>query len=201
MAGPGCPGHAGKGCTLPWATQPHLPACCLRAEGPREATCRAGGHCRRPGQAREGVLGRVSGRSWVCRACWEGPHPALGHPTPSAGVLAGCRGLPGGVLGVTGSWEGAAALDGISAILDCGSGADCQAASVCVAALRRYCRPAWRPRHRGTTEDHLNVERGQGKTVCAAGRGREGVRNMPRGWRRRLTCGAWRIRRRTSTVH
>ena len=51
-----------------------------------------------------------------------------------------------GVLGVTGSWEDAAALGGISAVLDCGWGADCKAASVFVAAPRRYCNPAWRPR-------------------------------------------------------
>ena len=132
--------------------------------------------------AQEGVLGRTSCRSWVPWACWGGPRAVESRTNPPAGWLAGCRGLPGGVLGVTGSWEGAAALDGISAILDCGWDADGQAASVCVAASRQYCRPAWRPRPRGTTEDHLNVERGQGKTVCAAGRGREGVRNMPRGW-------------------
>ena len=57
--------------------------------------------------AQEGVLGRISGRSWVSRACWEGPRPALGHPTPSAGVLPACRGGPRGALGVTGSWEDA----------------------------------------------------------------------------------------------
>ena len=44
MAGPGCPGPAGEGRTLPWATQPHLPACCLRAEGAREALWASPGH-------------------------------------------------------------------------------------------------------------------------------------------------------------
>ena len=132
--------------------------------------------------AQEGVLGRVSGRSWVSWACWEGPHPALGHPTPSAGVLPACRGGPRGVLGVMGTWEAAGVLPGISAVLHCPWDADCSCTSIWVAASRRSCRPAWRPRPRGTTEDHLNVERGQGKMVCAAGRGREGVRNMPRGW-------------------
>ena len=132
--------------------------------------------------AQEGVLGRTSCRSWVSWACWGGLRAVERQPTPSAGSARLPKLARDGVLGVTGSWEGAAALDGISAILDCGWDADGQAASVCVAASRIYCRPAWRPRPRGTTEDHLNVERGQGKTVCAAGRGREGVRNMPRGW-------------------
>ena len=133
---------------LVWAVAAH------RAQGsrlrsrlfPRE--CHAGGHCRRPRMAQEGVLGRVSGRSWVSRACWERPHPALGHPIPSAGVLPACRGGPRGVLSVMGSWEDAAALGGISAVLDCGWGADCKSASVFVAASRRYCNPAWRPRPR-----------------------------------------------------
>ena len=87
--------------------------------------------------AQEGVLGRVSGRSWVSRACWEGPHPALGHPTPSAGVLPACRGGPRGVLGVMGTWEAAGVLPGISAVLHCPWDADCSCPSIWVAASRR----------------------------------------------------------------
>ena len=132
--------------------------------------------------AQEGVLGRTSCRSWVSWACWGGMRAVERQPTPSAGSVRLPKLARDGVLGVTGSWEDAAALGGISAVLDCGWGADCKAASVFVAASRRYCNPAWRPWPRAATEDHLNVERGQGKTVCAAGRGREGVRNMPRGW-------------------
>ena len=51
-------------------------------------------------------------------------------------------------------------------------------------SIAPYCRPAWRPRPRGTTEDHLNVERGQGKMVRTVIRGREGMRNVPQGWLR-----------------
>ena len=141
------------------------------------------GHCRRPGQAREGVLGRVSGRSWVSRACWEGPHPALGHPTPSAGVLPACRGGPRGALGVTGSWEGAAALGGTPADLDCGRGAECDSGSVWGAASRRIPEPRGRPRPRSATVDLLNGEGERGKMARAAVRGREGVRKMRRGRR------------------
>ena len=60
--------------------------------------------------AQEGVLGRTSCPSWVPWACWGGPRAVESRTNPPAGWLAGCRGLPGGVLGVTGSWEGAAAL-------------------------------------------------------------------------------------------
>ena len=91
--------------------------------------------------AQEGVLGRVSGRSWVCRACWEGPHPALGHPTPSAGVLPACRRAPRGVLSVTGAWEDGAAQGETPADLDCGRGAECDSASVWGAASRRIPDP------------------------------------------------------------
>ena len=84
----------------------------------------------------EGVLGRKSCRSWVSWACWGGTRPVWRHATPSAGSL-GCRKLArDGVLGVTGSWEDAAALDGIPADLDCGRGAGCESASVSVAASR-----------------------------------------------------------------
>ena len=52
--------------------------------------------------AQEGVLGRTSCRSWVSWACWGGPRAVESRTNPPAGWLAGCRGLPGGVLGVTG---------------------------------------------------------------------------------------------------
>ena len=131
--------------------------------------------------AQEGVLGRISGRSWVSWACWEGPHPALGHPTPSAGVLPACRRAPRGVLSAVGSWEDAAAQGGTPGDLDCGRGADCESASVRGAASRRKCDPRGRPRPRSATVDLLNGEGGRGKMARAAMRGHEGVRNMRRG--------------------
>ena len=98
------------------------------------------------GMGQEGVLARKSCQSWVSWACWGGTRPVWRHATPSAGSL-GCRKLArDGVLGVTGPWEEDAALGGISAVLDCVGGADCESASVSVAASRRCCNPSWRPR-------------------------------------------------------
>ena len=96
--------------------------------------------------AQEGVLGRTSCRSWVSWACWGGLRAVERQPTPSAGSVRLPKLARDGVLGVTGSWEEDAALGGISAVLDCVGGADCESASVSVAASRRCCNPSWRPR-------------------------------------------------------
>ena len=87
--------------------------------------------------AQEGVLGRTSCRSWVPWACWGGPRAVESRTNPPAGWLAGCRGLPGGVLGVMGKWEAAGVLPGISAVLHCPWDADCSCPSIWVAASRR----------------------------------------------------------------
>ena len=134
--------------------------------------------------AQEGVLGRTSCRSWVSWACWGGLRAVERQPTPSAGSVRLPKLARDGILGVMGTWESAGVLPGISAVLHCPWDADCSCASIWVAASRRYGQPAWRPRPRGTTEDHLNVERGQGKMVRTAVRGREGGRKMPQGWLR-----------------
>ena len=78
-------------------TAPVAAVAAAAVDGDREGG-EAGGGDRVGHGLREGALPALV-PSW---ACWGGPHPALGHPTPSAGVLPACRGGPRGALGVAG---------------------------------------------------------------------------------------------------